>query len=60
MARKYSTSKSSRYSKKGRKTSKAPRRALKKSKPTKKITRRTMLKYEQQLAIKRGVLEDEE
>jgi len=46
MVRKYSTSKSSRYSKKGRKTSTGPRRSVKKSKPTaKKFTKRQMREY---------------
>lgn len=50
MARKYSTSKSSRYTKKGRKTSKAPRRALKKSKLTaKKFSKREIATYVQKV-----------
>jgi len=61
MARKYTkTSKSSRYSTKGRKTSKGPRRPLKKSKPTaKKFTKRQLALYVQTVKELRGLNESE-
>lgn len=62
MARKYSTSKSSRYSKKGRKTSTGPRRSVKKAKPTKKaktFTKRQLAQYAQAVADKRTTHESE-
>lgn len=58
MARKY-TSKSSRYSKKGRKTSTGPRRSVKKSKPTeKKFTQRQIRAYVQAVRESRGESEE--
>lgn len=62
MARKYSTSKSSQYKGKGRKTSKAPRRAARKAKPTKKVktfTKRQMAQYVQAVSEKRATNESE-
>jgi len=60
MARKYSTSKSSRYTKKGRKTSTGPRRSVKKSKPTaQKITKRQMREYVLAVKAKRSDGEEE-
>lgn len=60
MARKSYTSKSSRYSKKGRKTSTGPRRSVKKSKPTaKNFTRRQLAQYVAAVKAKRAGDEEE-
>ena len=62
MARKYSTSKSSRYKGKGRKTSKGPRRPARKAKTTKKVktfTKRQLAQYVQAVKDKRATHESE-